>query len=937
MINMDRKNDKNVNISIAQKIFENHKKKASNGKSTPLSDINLQEALKEKESKDRKKKKQANRRSNNMTSNAPAPLSNDSKMSIAGKIISSEKADNIIRHSYQFIKKNVISDAPAPTKPKQTKKQYSIKEGYSQDMVPVKAISNGIIQTTSGMYVKILEVLPVDFRNMSLAERNNSAAYFASILKTDISRIRIKCITDKCNPDRLIHYIMQQINEEENQRGMSVKVKECADDLIRKIQFLANNSSLTKRYFISFRYEGNSSDIEDIIEEMNITTNSICASLKSAGNSVINADSSTTPYDQEEILYYFFNRKTCRTESLSDRITRVDNDMAAYNRQYNTKKRASLSDYLAPKGLDLGHEEYLMIDGTYKTYLCIKSNGHPRGALPGWLEEISSIGDGTELDIYAQKLPREVVAETASQLAKFNRISANEALTNPDKQSKLYNRYATLNKIKEHLDHGEDIFNVVIIITLSASTVKGLKQLKTLIYRQLSKQQLYCEDVYGNIIDYYYATLPLMEMPQKLFLRNKRNYLTSSFESLYLFTSQEYYDPHGSLFGEKEDNHSLFTLDTFNTQLFPNANMCFFGMPGSGKTYTAYILARAMRLSGKRIFMILPLKAHEAFRGCNAIDGNYIKIGPGFKNRINVCSILPEQNIDKDILIDSSNVQKPLLTKQINALITWIKLNMSDYTLTQDESDLLQDELISLYRDFGITEDNNSIYDENGELKIMPIISDLYDRFADFPELKRVNKALKKYVSGACSNMNGQTNVDLTNKFICFDVDQDNIPEELMPSFLYLIMKCVYDMVKQNRLYLDVVFFDEIWRLMMHKEAGTQIKDMVKIIRGYGGSIIPITQDINDYVNDPNGKAILSGSAIKFIMHLEPTEAHLVGTQLGLSKEDIQSIINLHRGQGMLLTSQIKTIVNVVPSGKEDYEFTTDPIKIRQYAIMEQG
>ena len=108
MINMDRKNDKNVNISIAQKIFENHKKKASNGKSTPLSDINLQEALKEKESKDRKKKKQANRRSNNMTSNAPAPLSNDSKMSIAGKIISSEKADNIIRHSYQFIKKNVI-------------------------------------------------------------------------------------------------------------------------------------------------------------------------------------------------------------------------------------------------------------------------------------------------------------------------------------------------------------------------------------------------------------------------------------------------------------------------------------------------------------------------------------------------------------------------------------------------------------------------------------------------------------------------------------------------------------------------------------------------------------------------------------------------------------------------------------------------------------
>ncbi len=72
-------------------------------------------------------------------------------------------------------------------------------------------------------------------------------------------------------------------------------------------------------------------------------------------------------------------------------------------------------------------------------------------------------------------------------------------------------------------------------------------------------------------------------------------------------------------------------------------------------------------------------------------------------------------------------------------------------------------------------------------------------------------------------------------------------------------------------------------------------------------------------------------------MHLEPTEARLVGTQLGLNDEDVEKITKLQRGQGMLLTSQIKTIVNVVPSGKEDYEFTTDPIKIRQYAIMEQG
>lgn len=929
MKSMDKNEEK---VSMAQKMIATHKKKAAEKKSALVSEISLEDAIRENE----KKKKHTRHSSGNKNRN---DKSSDRK-SIAEQIITSEKADMLIRRSYQFVKKTLISDEPSPKKEKKSQTdniKISTKDGYTQDMVPVKAISNGIILTTSGMYVKILEVLPIDFKNMSLDECDRSANYFASILKADIARIRIKCITDKSNPARLINYIHQQIQLEEEQRGLSPKVKECADDLIRKIQYISNNSSLSKRYFISFRYEGNSTEIEEIIDDINTTTQSICSSLKNAGNSVINMIYQPGSLDQEEILYYFFNRNTCRHESLSDRITRIDNDMSLYNKMNHTKKVASVADYLAPKGLDMTHKEYLLIDGCYKTYLFIKSNGHPHSALPGWLEELTNIGAGTELDIYAQKLPREVIAETASQLAKFSRISAKEAYANPEKQNKYISRYAELNEIKAHMNQGEDIYNVVIIITLSASTVKSLKQLKTIIYRHLTKSGFYCEDAYANIMDYYYATLPLMEMPQKIFQRNKRNYLTSSVESLYLFSSIEYTDPKGFVLGEKEDNSSIVTLDLFNTTLFSNANMSFFGMPGSGKTYTAYIIARAIRLSGKRVFMILPVKPHEAYRGCKAIDGSYIKIGPGLDSRINICAILPEQNIDKNILIDTDGyVKKSLLSKQINYLLTWIKLNMSDFSLTQDESDLMHDELYNLYKDFGITDDNSSIYDETGNLKIMPIISDIYDRFADFPELMRVNKALKKYISGSCSNMNGQTNVDLTNKFICFDVDQDSIPEELMPAFLFLIVKCVYDLVKQNRLYLDVVFIDEIWNLLMHPEAGKQIKDMVKVIRGYGGSIVPITQDINDYIDDPNGKAILSGSALKFIMHLEPPEAIKAGEQLGLSKNDIKTIIGLQKGQGLLLTSKIKTVVNVIPSAKEDFEFTTDPVKRRQYALMEQ-
>ena len=76
--------------------------------------------------------------------------------------------------------------------------------------------------------------------------------------------------------------------------------------------------------------------------------------------------------------------------------------------------------------------------------------------------------------------------------------------------------------------------------------------------------------------------------------------------------------------------------------------------------------------------------------------------------------------------------------------MTWLQLNMYTSQMTMEEIDIAEVELANLYFDFGISADNSSIYDKDGALKPMPIIGDISDRFAERPELARVNKANAK-------------------------------------------------------------------------------------------------------------------------------------------------------------------------------------------------
>ena len=109
-------------------------------------------------------------------------------------------------------------NASKTTKSKTPKNSGELLE-FVQDYIPVKDIHHGIIETTDGRYIKILEIEPINFMLRSDEEQYNIISSFASWLKISPMRLQFKSITRKADSDRHIQLLRQEL-EQEDKRGM---------------------------------------------------------------------------------------------------------------------------------------------------------------------------------------------------------------------------------------------------------------------------------------------------------------------------------------------------------------------------------------------------------------------------------------------------------------------------------------------------------------------------------------------------------------------------------------------------------------------------------------------------------------------------------------------------------------------------------------------
>ena len=816
------------------------------------------------------------------------------------------------------------------------------KLSFTQDFIPIKNLEHGIIETTDGRYIKILEIEPINFMLRSEEEQYEIICSFASWLKISPVHLQFKSITRKADSDKHIAMLRKEMETEESEQ-----CKKLSEGYIRLIKDVGSREALTRRFFLIFRYEelrrNETSDYGQICSTLLTAEQNARAYFMQCGNNILQ------PKDPDEataeILYMFFNRRSCVEEPFHSRVDRIVLDtMAAKNKVIGIDPipHIRMAHFIAPRGIDLTHRNYIIMDGLYYSFLYIKGNGYPNKVRAGWMSSLINAGEGIDVDVFLRRENRSKTIDKVAQRIRLNRTKLKSMQDTSTDYEELAGSIQAGYFIKQGIaNYNEDLFYMSVFVTVSARTYEELMWRKQQMTDMLKSMDMYVSDCSFQQEDALRTVMPFLQISPKLEKKSKRNVLTSGAASTYMFTSFEMSDDTGVLLGINRHNNSLCIVDLFDTKKNKNANLNLLGTSGAGKTFTMQLLALRMRMRGIQCYIIAPIKGHEFRRACNRIGGQFIKIAPGSPHCINIMEIRHTISPEMELIdeLDYSEMDS-LLAQKIQQLMIFFSLLIPD--MTNEEEQMLDEALIRTYGKFGITHDNDSVYaDRNAvppKMKTMPILGDLHEELQKNEMTKRIAVIVSRFVTGSAQSFNQQTNVDLSNKYIVLDLSE--LKGKLLPVGMMIALDYVWDKIKSDRTKKKAIMIDEIWQLIgagSNRMAAEFCLEIFKVIRGFGGAAISATQDLSDFFGLEDGRygrAIINNSKNKIILNLEPDEAEFVRDTLKLTKTEIRSITRFERGEALICSNNSKVPVIIKASKEEQEMITTDRAELE--AILKE-
>ena len=820
-----------------------------------------------------------------------------------------------------------------PKRPARVKEQKPACLNPVADYLPIEKVENGIIYTKDHRFVKVVEVVPINFMLRSAREQRNIIYSFVSYLKISPIKLQIKVLTRRADINRHLDTVRQEMAHEENEQCRLMQ-----EDYLNFVQQVGSREAVTRRFFLIFEYEPwantrRSEQEDEAIQSLQSAVHTASNYLRQCGNEVVVHE------NEDEFTVDVFYNLLCRNESAVKPLSVRAQEIVA---QYLDKGREGeidripAAEFAAPKSIDFTHGRYLCIDGLYYTYLLVPSDGYKTQVPAGWLSLIVNAGDGIDLDMFLSRQPKERIIQRVGQQLRINRSKIKDASDTNTDFDDIDGAIRSGYFLKEGLANNEDFYYLNLLITVTAPSVEDLEWKASEIKKLLLSQDMDVCNCHFREEQAFCSALPLVSMEKGLFERGKRNLLTGGAASCYPFTSFEMCDDNGILLGVNKYNSSLIIVDIFNSAIYKNANMAILGTSGAGKTFTMQLMALRMRRKNIPVFIIAPLKGHEFHRACANVGGEFIQISPASPHCINVMEI---RKVDRSVseLLDGPGIQLSELAAKIQQLHIFFSLLIPD--MSHEERQLLDEALIRTYNSKGITHDNASLEDpaNPGCYREMPVLGDLYEILKAAPETTRMAHILNRLVNGSASTFNKQTNVRLDNKYTVLDIS--SLTGDLLTVGMFVALDFVWDRAKADRTEEKAIFIDECWQLLSGagatgtRLAGDFVLEIFKTIRGFGGSAICASQDLNDFFNLDEGrfgKGIINNSKTKIILNLEDDEAERVQETLHLSDAETMEVTHFERGSGLISTNNNNIMVEFKASPLEKDLITTDRRELRE-------
>ncbi len=592
----------------------------------------------------------------------------------------------------------------------------------------------------------------------------------------------------------------------------------------------------------------------------------------------------------------------------------------------------TILDILSPTAIDTKSRDYILVDGVYHAYLYVAGYGYSTTVGSCWLAPLVEAGEGVSLSFTVKRQPKEKILSKISQTTMVNRSRMRDVGDTRQDYEELDSAISSGLYLKDAMNRqGEDFYYMHTLVEVTADDPETLEQRVTAV-----EKLCVSIDMIARRCDYkneqaFLSALPLLALDADVERKSRRNALTSGVAAAFPFASYELSDRNGIFLGLNLYNRSPVFLDPYDDYKYTNGNCWIGGSSGAGKTFTLQCLGGRLRQQGRRVIFIVPKKGHEFRPLCELLGGLYLRLSPSSKDCPNIMAIRRKSLDSYAGLRDMAARDDSVLADKISRLIIWYSLQKRD--LSDEDKNHLDSSLVECYRRYGITFDNASVTDEEGNFVEMPILPDWYEVLAQNPDTKHLAVVLARYVTGSASAMGRRNHIDLDNKYIVLDTS--GMPDDLLLPGIFWATDIAGDLIMDAGSDLSALIADELWSLVganSNPLAAGFVQEMVKTIRGLGGIAITSTQGMQDLFGldgGKYGKGILDSSRIKLVMQMEEQEARLIQGVLNLSEDEVRQITRFRRGEGLLCIGYNHVPVQFHATEKEYDAITTSPTDLR--------
>ena len=362
--------------------------------------------------------------------------------------------------------------------------------------------------------------------------------------------------------------------------------------------------------------------------------------------------------------------------------------------------------------------------------------------------------------------------------------------------------------------------------------------------------------------------------------------LTTSSTAIFIpFTTQELFQN-----GDKALYYGLNALSSnlimVDRKKLKNPNGLILGTPGSGKSFSAKReITNAFLVTDDDVIICDPEAEYTPLVNC--LEGQVIKISPTSTHYIN----------PMDINESYSEDDNPLALKA-DFILSLCELIVGGKEGLQPIEKTVIDRCVhQIYQH----------YFEDPKPENMPLLEDLYHALLqqEEKEAHRVATALEIYVKGSLNLFNHRTNVDINNRFVCYDIKE--LGKQLKKIGMLIVQDQVWGRVTANRSAGKTTryYMDEFHLLLKEEQTAAYSVEIWKRFRKWGGIPTGITQNVKDLLSSREVENIFENSDFVYMLNQAAGDRQILAQQLNISPHQLSYVTHSGEGEGLLFYGNV--------------------------------